>query len=88
MIQPIRTFFAVFLVAARRLWSTRWLALAGAVGLMVVVALTLCIPLYADAVYNRIFNNELRASSEGAKRPPYSFMFRYIGGWYGTAGLV
>lgn len=83
MIQPIRTFFAVFLVAARRLWSTRWLALAGAVGLMVVVALTLCIPLYADAVYNRIFNNELRASSEGAKRPPYSFMFRYIGGWYG-----
>ncbi len=83
MIQPIRTFFAVFVVAARRLWSTRWLALAGAVGLMVVVALTLCIPLYADAVYNRIFNNEMRASSEGAKRPPYSFMFRYIGGWYG-----
>ena len=83
MIQPIRTFLAVFVVAARRLWSTRWLALAGAVGLMVVVALTLCIPLYADAVYNRIFNNEMRASSEGAKRPPYSFMFRYIGGWYG-----
>ena len=50
---------------------------------MVVVALTQCIPLYADAVYNRIFNNEMRASSEGAKRPPYSFMFRYIGGWYG-----
>lgn len=81
--QPIRTFFATFAVAARRLWSTRWLALASAVGLMVVVALTLSIPLYADAVYNHIFNTQMRSSSQGAKRPPYSFMFRYIGGWYG-----
>ncbi|MCL5994451.1 MAG: ABC transporter permease [Chloroflexi bacterium] len=82
MIQPIRTFLAVFIVAARRLWSTRWLALAGAVGLMVVVALTLSVPLYADAVYNRIFHKELR-EHEGVSRPPYAFMFRYIGGWYG-----
>src|SRR4030095_5167342 len=80
--QPLRTFLAVFVVAARRLWSTRWLALAGAVGLMVVVALTLSVPLYADAVYNRIFNTALR-EHEGIKRPPFAFMFRYIGGWYG-----
>jgi putative ABC transport system permease protein len=82
MMQPIRTFLAVFVVAARRLWSTRWLALAGAVGLMVAVALSLSIPLYADAVYNRIFNTEIR-EKEGVKRPPFAFMFRYIGGWYG-----
>lgn len=81
--QPIRTFLAVFVVAARRLWSTRWLALATALGLMIVVALTLSIPLYADAVYNRIFNTELR-EREGVKRPPYAFMYRYIGGWYGA----
>ncbi len=80
--QPIRTFLSVFVVAARRLWSTRWLALAGAVGLMVVIALTLSIPLYADAVYNRIFKTEMNVH-EGVTRPPYAFMFRYIGGWYG-----
>ena len=80
--QPIRTLLSVFVVAARRLWSTRWLALAGAVGLMVVIALTLSIPLYADAVYNRIFKTEMNVH-EGVKRPAYAFMFRYIGGWYG-----
>ena len=80
--QPIRTFLSVFVIAARRLWSTRWLALAGALGLMVVIALTLSIPLYADAVYNRILNTEMNIK-EGVARPPYAFMFRYIGGWYG-----
>lgn len=50
---------------------------------MVVVALTLSIPLYADAVYNRIFNTEVR-QKEGMKRPPFAFMYRYIGGWYGA----
>jgi putative ABC transport system permease protein len=49
---------------------------------MAVVALTLSVPLYADAVYNRIFNTELR-QAQGVNRPPFSFMFRYIGGWYG-----
>jgi putative ABC transport system permease protein len=73
----------VFVVAARRLWSTRWLSLACSVGLVAIVGLTLSIPLYADAVYNRIFNTELR-EHEGVKRPPYAFMFRYIGGWYGA----
>jgi putative ABC transport system permease protein len=49
---------------------------------MVVIALTLSIPLYADAVYNRIFKTEMNVY-EGVARPPYAFMFRYIGGWYG-----
>ncbi len=86
MIQAIRTALSTFVVAARRLWSTRWLALAGAVGLLSVVALTLCIPLYADSVYFRILKTELTATENGL-RPPFAFMFRYIGSWHGLREL-
>ncbi|MCS7061728.1 MAG: FtsX-like permease family protein, partial [Anaerolineae bacterium] len=86
MIQSVRTALATFVVATRRLWATRWLALAGAVGLLSVVALTLSIPLYADSVYFRILKTELTATENGL-RPPFAFMFRYIGSWHGLREL-
>ena len=79
--------WTVFVVAARRLYSRRWLALATVVGLVASVALTMSIPLYADAVYNRVFREELSGDQGGegtATRhlhPPFAFMFRYIGAW-------
>lgn len=86
MIQAVRTALSTVVVAARRLWATRWLALAGAVGLLSVVALTLSIPLYADSVYFRILKTELTATENGM-RPPFAFMFRYIGSWHGLREL-
>ncbi len=86
MIPVVRTALSTFVVATRRLWSTRWLALAGAVGLLSVVALTLSIPLYADSVYFRILKTELAATENGL-RPPFAFMFRYIGSWHGLREL-
>jgi putative ABC transport system permease protein len=78
--------WAIFVVATKRLLSQRWLALATVVGLVASVALTMSIPLYADAVYYRVLQEELQGdgAEAGASRrfyPPFAFMFRYIGAW-------
>jgi len=86
VIQAVRTFFSTFFVAFRRLWSTRWLALAGAIGLISVVALTLAVPFYADAVNHRILRTEVYLKDQ-TMRPPFAFMFRYIGSWHGLLDL-
>jgi putative ABC transport system permease protein len=73
-----RTFLAIFVVAARRLWAGRGLALAGAFGLMAVVAFTLSIPLYTDAVYHHILETEV--AKQGTRRKPaFAFLYRYVG---------
>jgi putative ABC transport system permease protein len=83
--------WAIFVVATKRLLSQRGLALATSLGLVVAVALTMSVPLYADAVYYRVLREELSsigASEAGASgpgtRPPFAFMFRYVGAWSGS----
>ena len=77
MIRLIRTFFAIFIVAAKRLWSTRWLTLAGGLGFLAAIALAFSVPLYSDAVYHRILSRELGISDPNSSpRPPFSFVFR------------
>jgi len=77
---------AIFAVATRRLLSQRGLALATAVGLVASIALVMSVPLYTDAVYYRILQEELTQTSNDAaslNRPPFAFMFRYVGSLYG-----
>ena len=80
--------WAIFLVAARRLFSQTGLNLATLLGLVVAIALSLSIPLYADAIYYRIFRQTLsEAANPGggdAGRSPFAFMFRYVGAWRGA----
>jgi putative ABC transport system permease protein len=81
-------FGAIFIVALKRLFSQRRLALVTALGLTAAVALTLSIPLYSDAVYYRILREALRTGltqNNPSARPPFAFMFRYIGACYGPA---
>ncbi len=81
-------FGAIFIVALKRLFSQRRLALLTALGLTAAVALTLSIPLYSDAVYYRILRQALGTGlpqTDPSARPPFAFMFRYIGAWYGPA---
>jgi len=75
--------WAIFIVATKRLLSQRWLTLATALGLVTSVALTMSIPLYADAIYYRVLREELSGGppEETASHPPFAFMFRYIGAW-------
>lgn len=76
---------SIFLVAIRRLLSQRGLALATAIGLVASIALVMSVPLYTDAVYYSILQEELSSDSEDGslQRPPFAFMFRYVGSLYG-----
>ena len=78
--------WAILVVALKRLFSQKGLALATVIGLVAAVALTMSVPLYADAVYYRILRAGLfdaPAQEFGASaRPPFAFMFRYVGSWY------
>jgi putative ABC transport system permease protein len=76
---------AIFAVAARRLVAQQGLAISTAIGLIASVAIVMSIPLYSDAVYYQVLQNELsRPTEEGEiQRPPFAFMFRYVGSLYG-----
>ena len=78
----LQYFFSVFLVASRRLWHQRGLALSMLVGLVAAVALTVSIPIYSDAVSYRILHEKLYSDTESTA-PPFSFLFRYVGSWHG-----
>lgn len=77
---------AIVFVALKRLIAQRGLALAIALGLVVSISLVMSIPLYADAVYYRLLQDELAApaGSGGIRRPPFAYMFRYVGSTYGA----
>jgi putative ABC transport system permease protein len=76
---------AIFAVAARRLVAQQGLAVSTALGLVASVAIVMSIPLYSDAVYYQVLQRELtQRSGEGdLSRPPFAFMFRYVGSLYG-----
>lgn len=76
---------AIVAVALRRLISQRGLATATALGLVASAAIVMSIPLYTDAVYYRVLQQELqRNTGEGElQRPPFAFMYRYVGSLYG-----
>lgn len=78
------TFFSLFSVAARRLWNHRLLMGCLLAGLLAAVGLLATIPLYADAVQNRLLQGEL--TEAGTHRPPFAFLWRYIGAWHGDVG--
>ncbi len=84
----ILRFWAIFVVTIKRLFAQRGLVLATSVGVIAAVALTMSIPIYSDAVYQDILQNQVSggAAPEGAviTRPPFAFMYRYVGAWTGT----
>jgi len=66
-------------VAAKRLVAERGLASATALGLVAAVALTMSVPLYADAVYFRLLREAILGQEPPAHDTPLSFRFRYVG---------
>jgi putative ABC transport system permease protein len=76
-------FWAILVVTVKRLISERWLALATALGLIISVALITSIPMYADAIHYRVLLEKL-AGEEYGHRPPFAFMYRYVGSWAGV----
>ena len=51
-------------------------------GLSVAVGIVTAIPLFTDATQNRLLQGELTES--GTFRPPFAFMWRYVGAWNGN----
>ena len=91
MMRVFQRFWAVFLMAVKRLLSQRGLALVTLLGLVSAVALILSIPLYADAVYYRVFLEEMTAVPTGSAgsgtRLPLAFTFNYSGATAGSVDL-
>ena len=76
---------SVVLIAFKRLWNNKGLTICSIVGLITAVALISSIPLYTDAANFRVLEEQLsgEAGSERS-RPPFAFMYRYIGAWHGS----
>ncbi len=72
---------AIFTVAIKRLLAQPLLSLATIVGLTVAVALVLTIPVYAESVAFRVLTERLTEGPDRVNRPPFSFLFSYIGSW-------
>src|SRR6476469_5508223 len=70
-------------IVGRRLWSHLALMLAIAAGFVVAIALVISIPVYAEAVGYRVLRDELSRTENGGIRPPFAFMYRYLGSQYG-----
>jgi len=76
---PWAWLLGISVVVGRRLWSNLALILAIATGFTVAVAIVVSIPVYAEAVGYRILREELTSTVNGTKRPPFAFMYRYLG---------
>ena len=72
---------AILIVAVKRLLAQPLLSLATLVGLTVAVALVLTIPVYSESVAFRILTERLTEGPDRVNRPPFSYMFSYIGSW-------
>lgn len=81
-------FWAIFVVTIKRILSQRGLALATSLGIVAAVALTMSIPIYSDAVYQDILQKQVagerNAEGQFVGRPPFAFMYRYVGAWTGA----
>lgn len=74
--------FAILRITLKRLRTQPTITLASIGGLTVAVILMQIVPLYADAVNFRILEEQL-ATLDGNRRPPWSYIYNYIGNWHG-----
>jgi putative ABC transport system permease protein len=72
----------IIILTIRRLWAQRGLTLATLTGLTVALTLIMTVPLYADAVNFRILQEQLSSQTERNNRPPFAYLYNYIGAWH------
>ncbi|KQX64919.1 ABC transporter permease [Paenibacillus sp. Root444D2] len=70
----------------RKMWNTRWLTLSTLLGLVMAVAFTTSIPMYADGSLKRVVAKSLEEKSEGL--PAGSLLMRYQAVGTERAGLT
>ncbi|HQE91925.1 MAG TPA: FtsX-like permease family protein [Anaerolineae bacterium] len=76
---------AIFIIVIKRIISQPGLVLATTLGLVIAIALMMSIPMYADAVYRRVFlENIAGAAGDTPNVPPLTYLFRYDGSLHGA----
>jgi len=81
--------YALIHIVTKRLLAQWGLALVTILGLVASISLVLSIPLYSDAVYHRIFlENVAKQTSQSEQTEeagglPFTFLLNYYGGWSG-----
>lgn len=81
---------SVFLIAAKRLWNNKGLTACSIVGLITAVALISSVPLYSETANFKVLKEQLRTEQGETAvraRPPFAFMYRYIGAWHGPVEI-
>jgi putative ABC transport system permease protein len=81
LLQPLFLIVAVLTTACKRLYAHRWLELGALLALVIVVALTVSMPLYAEGAYVRLLQKEMARQEQQAGRSPFALLFRYVGAW-------
>ncbi len=86
MLSFLLRIWGIILTVARRLPSQWGLVLAMTAGLVASITLILSVPMYADAIYYRMFLQNVQKTQGANFRafPPFNFLFSYNGGWAGT----
>jgi hypothetical protein len=75
-------FWAIFVIALKRILSQPLMAVATILGMIFAISLTMSVPLYASSVYNQIFLQRIGFVSDDASAsqqnfPPFTFLFTY-----------
>ncbi len=66
---------AIVVVVIKRVTSQPWLVVATTAGLVVAIGLMMSIPIYADAVYHRVFmRNIAQETGVSDEIPPFTFL--------------
>ncbi len=83
----LNRFWAIFVIAIKRILSQPGMALATVLGMIFAISLTMSVPLYTSSVYNRIFlqrvgyiqseNMDIKSTPTGKIYPPFTFLFTY-----------
>jgi len=71
----LKHLFLLILITIKRMLRNPGLSVCLVVGIAVTVAIAVGVPMYSSMINSRMLVEELR--EEG--RPPYCFMFRYLG---------
>ncbi|MEM8859686.1 MAG: ABC transporter permease [Chloroflexota bacterium] len=72
----------------KRLLARPLMSCAIIFGLSISVALMMSVPLYADAVNFRLLEERLSAQTERNNRPPFAYLYNYVGAWNGPVEQI
>ncbi|MFZ6030968.1 MAG: FtsX-like permease family protein [Chloroflexota bacterium] len=78
MVVFVTNFFAVLGIVFRRLWHNLGLAFSTMLGVVAVLALVVCVPIFSYAVSGQVLEEELASKSASANRRLFSFHLYHL----------